>query len=179
MTLRVYFPLIAALICATTYGQNTLASYAAQLRTPDTATGAQTIVSNDASISPGLKDAAPIEKVSGYRVCIFFDNTQGARTAAAEAEAKFKAKFPGIPSAVIYPNPTFKVMVGNCLTKAEATILRGRVKDQFPQSTIVNENIPLTTFILDPTAQIVEMSDSTATAVTAIAVTAIGEPALD
>lgn len=168
---RIALLILAAIGCTALYGQNKMATYASFLRTPDQATGAQVIISNDSEISVGLRDSPATDKVSAFRVCIFFDSSQGARDAASAAEQSFKSKFPGIPSAISYHTPTFKVMVGNCLTKTEATILRGKVKDMFPQSTIVNEEIPLATFMQNPNMQTIEGGETTNQEV--------GEPAID
>ena len=74
--------------------------------------------------------------VRGYRIGIFYDNSQDARERAAEAEQMFRASFPSIPIYKDYRNPYFIVTVGNCLTQEEATILWGRVKTIFPKAHI-------------------------------------------
>ena len=74
--------------------------------------------------------------VRGYRIGIFYDNSQDARVRAAEAEQMFRASFPSIPVYKDYRNPYFIVTVGNCLTQEEATILWGRVKTIFPKAHI-------------------------------------------
>ncbi len=74
--------------------------------------------------------------VRGYRIGIFYDNSQDARERAAEAEQMFRTSFPSIPVYKDYRNPYFIVTVGNCLTQEEATILWGRVKTIFPKAHI-------------------------------------------
>ncbi len=61
--------------------QERIGNYTARLRTPDAATGAQAVVSNDASVSAALRSVRRKDQVTGYRICIFFDNTQGLRGA--------------------------------------------------------------------------------------------------
>ena len=72
----------------------------------------------------------------GYRVCIFFDNTQNGRQLANEALNTFKEQFPGIPGEVVYTSPTFKTMVGYLLAMNEASMLLGRVREFFPGAVI-------------------------------------------
>lgn len=81
--------------------------------------------------------------VRGYRIGIFYDNSQDARVRAAEAEQMFRASFPGIPVYKDYRNPYFIVTVGNCLSQEEATILWGRVKSLFPKAHITRTDIPI------------------------------------
>ena len=84
--------------------------------------------------------------VRGYRIGIFYDNSQDARVRAAEAEQMFRASFPSIPIYKDYRNPYFIVTVGNCLTQEEATILWGRVKSLFPKAHITRTDIPIALF---------------------------------
>ena len=84
--------------------------------------------------------------VRGYRIGIFYDNSQDARVRAAEAEQMFRASFPSIPVYKDYRNPYFIVTVGNCLTQEEATILWGRVKSLFPKAHITRTDIPIALF---------------------------------
>ena len=84
--------------------------------------------------------------VRGYRIGIFYDNSQDARVRAAEAEQMFRASFPSIPVYKDYRNPYFIVTVGNCLTQEEATILWGRVKNLFPKAHITRTDIPIALF---------------------------------
>ncbi len=81
--------------------------------------------------------------VRGFRVGIFYDNSQDARERAAEAEQLFRANFPSIKVYKDYRNPYFIVSVGDCLTQEEATILWGRVKNLFPKAHITRTDIPI------------------------------------
>lgn len=85
--------------------------------------------------------------VRGFRVGIFYDNSQDARERAAEAEQLFRASFPSIPIYKDYRNPYFIVTVGNCLTQEEATILWGRVKTLFPKAHISRTEFPITELV--------------------------------
>ncbi|MGN0202716.1 MAG: SPOR domain-containing protein [Candidatus Cryptobacteroides sp.] len=80
-------------------------------------------------------------KISGYRVRIFSDNKQDARSASELALATFKSRFPGCPAYRTYTNPFFKVTVGDFRTKSEAMYLLQQVKSTFPTAFIVPETI--------------------------------------
>ena len=86
--------------------------------------------------------------VKGHRVCIFMEKNQSARENAFAAEEKFKAQFPNIASYVIYDKSSYwKVLVGNCLSIDEVTILKGKAEKLFPgKPFIVQEDIPITEF---------------------------------
>ncbi len=81
--------------------------------------------------------------VQGYRVRIFVDNSQNARTSAQAIQRRFSEAFPNIPVYLVYETPNYKVTVGNCLTSDEAVMLWGRVKDGFERAFVVREEIPL------------------------------------
>ena len=79
--------------------------------------------------------------LSGYRVRIFFDNKQSARTESEKTLKQFKELYPGVAAYHIYANPYFKVTVGDFRTKSEAMALLTRIKGAFPNAFVVKENI--------------------------------------
>ncbi len=79
--------------------------------------------------------------ISGYRVRIFFDNKQTARTESENTLKKFNGLFPDVMAYRIYANPYFKVTVGDFRTKSEAMALLTRIKGDFPSAFVVKENI--------------------------------------
>ncbi|MGM9738573.1 MAG: SPOR domain-containing protein [Candidatus Cryptobacteroides sp.] len=83
----------------------------------------------------------PSRTLSGYRVRIFFDNSQNARNASEQVVRKFSASYPGVPAYRSYQNPFFKVAVGDFRTKSEAMEFLQRVKPAFPAAFIVKEPI--------------------------------------
>lgn len=83
----------------------------------------------------------PGRSISGYRVRIFFDNKQTARTESQRTLARFESMYPGIRAYRTYTNPYFKVTVGDCRTKSEAMAILARIKKTFPNAFIVKENI--------------------------------------
>lgn len=152
-SLFAFLLLTFATLCAG--AQDRVSTYTARLRMPDASTGAQAAVSNDADVTGGLRTAPKSDKTTGYRICIFFDNTQNGRSMANGALGTFRNRFPGIPGEVVYANPTFKTMVGYCLDMTEASMLLGRVRETFPTSVIVREeNMPITNLIRSSVAEI-------------------------
>lgn len=79
--------------------------------------------------------------LQGYRIRIFFDNSQTARVASGSAYGTFLKFFKGIPAYRSYVNPYFKVSVGDFRTKAEAMEKLIRIKKVFPTAFIVKEKI--------------------------------------
>lgn len=79
--------------------------------------------------------------ISGYRVRIFFDNSQSARNASEATLARFSSSHPGIAAYRSFQSPYFKVTVGDFRTKSEAMELLERIKGEFPSAFIVKENI--------------------------------------
>ena len=79
--------------------------------------------------------------ISGYRVRIFFDNKQNARTESETVLKKFNGLYPDVMAYRIYANPYFKVTVGDFRTKSEAMALLARIKGAFPSAFVVKENI--------------------------------------
>lgn len=79
--------------------------------------------------------------IPGYRVRIFFDNRQTARTASEAAMNKFVDAHHDVPAYRSYANPYFKVTVGDFRTKSEAMQLLEAIKGEFPSAFIVRENI--------------------------------------
>lgn len=79
--------------------------------------------------------------IHGYRIRIFFDNSQSARRTSAGALAFFVSHYKGIPAYRSYVNPYFKVTVGDFRTKAEAMEQLVTIKRDFPSAFIVKEKI--------------------------------------
>lgn len=81
------------------------------------------------------------EKISGYRVRIYFDNKQNSRGASEEAQRRFQASHPGIMAYRSFTNPFFKVTVGDFRTRSEAIQLMQEIQREFPTAFIVKETI--------------------------------------
>lgn len=83
------------------------------------------------------------EKVAGYRIRIFFDNGQNARAQALETQSRFRGEFPGIPTFLVYENPSYIVTVGNCMSIDEALMLWNRVRKSFSTAFLWRGDIPV------------------------------------
>lgn len=151
---KILFLALSTLTVLCAGAQDRVSTYTARLRMPDASTGAQAAVSNDADVTGGLRTAPKNDKTTGYRICIFFDNTQNGRSLANGALGTFRNRFPGIPGEVVYANPTFKTMVGYCMDMTEASMLLGRVRETFPTSVIVREeHMPIANLIRSSVAE--------------------------
>lgn len=99
-------------------------------------------VNQSAQVASALKDHKMLtgsRKLSGYRIRIYFSNKQNARTESAMIEEKFKENFPGVPVYRTYPNPHFKVAVGNYRTKSDALKALEEIKTVFKDAYILKE----------------------------------------
>lgn len=114
-------------------GAQSLSALKSELSTPDPSYGSRVEVEEHdgaASAVRSMEGRRAPEKVRGYRVRIYFDNVQHARSQAESVMARFREIYPDIPAYMDYDNiPYFKVTVGNCLTMEEAIILWGRIRD--------------------------------------------------
>ena len=80
-------------------------------------------------------------KINGYRVRIFFDNSQTARGRSASVAASFRARYPGIRAYENYTNPYFKVTVGDFRTQAEAQEFADQITGIYHSAFVVRETI--------------------------------------
>ena len=142
--------------CAEAVAQS-LSALKSELSTPDPSYGSRVEVEEHdgaASAVRSMEGRRAPEKVRGYRVRIYFDNVQHARSQAESVMARFREIYPDIPAYMDYDNiPYFKVTVGNCLTMEEAIILWGKIRDAFDRAFIVPESMPLELFGQQPVAR--------------------------
>jgi hypothetical protein len=80
-------------------------------------------------------------KMQGFRVRIFFDNKQTARSESEEIVMQFSEIHPGIPVYRVYENPYFKVTVGDFRTKSDAIRFMNGIRRTYPQAFITRETI--------------------------------------
>lgn len=85
--------------------------------------------------------ANPNRKIQGYRIRIFFDNSQNARSASEAEVARFTAAHPGVGVYRTYDSPFFKVTVGNFRTKSEAFAFLQRIKGTYPGAFVMKSAI--------------------------------------
>lgn len=70
----------------------------------------------------------------GFRVQIFSSNEQRtSKSDAYQALKKIEDKFPEMTVYVSYYSPFWKVRVGDCISTAEAQVLRDQIKKEFPE----------------------------------------------
>ncbi|MCC8019494.1 MAG: hypothetical protein LIO85_06955 [Rikenellaceae bacterium] len=132
-----------------------------KLAAPDGPGGSRVTVTESGESASILRMAGSTRRnstISAYRVRIFFDNSQNARSNAYATLNRFREIYPEIPVDLKYDVPYFRVTAGYCLTKEEAIILWGRIKDTFPKAFLIPEpeNISLETFLRYGTAGVDE-----------------------
>lgn len=141
---------LLALTAATTGRTQNLQAFKQQLATPSALHQAQVRVAEHGDAARAIDRAAQEQNrksFHGYRVCIFFDNSQEARAEAFRAEALLKEYFAGIRVYTVYDNPYFRVTAGNCLSMEEAIILKGKLSTLFPKAFVKNEELTLADLI--------------------------------
>jgi hypothetical protein len=88
-----------------------------------------------AAVTASLPTGDTERMVDGYRVEIFSDNSADARARAYEAYAKFRELCPDVVSDdatdIRYDSPKYTVRVGRYLTREEALVMCGRLKNVF------------------------------------------------
>lgn len=84
---------------------------------------------------------ASTRRLTGYRIRIYFDNSQSARSMSQNTAAKFSQLYPQISVYPTYVNPFFKVTVGDFRTKSEALKLLKELEPIFKSAFLVKENI--------------------------------------
>lgn len=82
----------------------------------------------------------------GYRIRIFFDNSQNARNASSSVLYRFKIAHPGISAYRTFDSPNFKVTVGDFRTRSEALAALKEIQAGFPSAFIVRENFKFPAF---------------------------------
>lgn len=78
--------------------------------------------------------------ISGYRIRIFSDNGRGAKDNQRRVRARFISLFPDVDAYSLYEGSYFKIYVGDFRTKSEALLLLERIKNNFPDAFIVEDN---------------------------------------
>jgi hypothetical protein len=81
------------------------------------------------------------KKLQGFRVRIFFDNSQIARQQSLDVEMDFKNQYPDIPTYRIHQNLYFKVAVGDFRTKSDAMRFKRSIENLYPGAFIIKETI--------------------------------------
>lgn len=79
--------------------------------------------------------------IAGYRVRIFSDTGRGAKDNQKRVRASFLSLYPDIDTYSMYEGSYFKIYVGDYRTKNEAVLLLERIKENFPDAFVVEDNI--------------------------------------
>lgn len=79
------------------------------------------------------------KKNTFYRLRIFFDNNQNARSVSDDMMVIFKEKYPDIPIYRIYDNPYWRLTVGDFKAKSDALKLMDILKKEYPSIFLVRE----------------------------------------
>jgi len=74
-----------------------------------------------------------------YRIRIYFNNSQNARTESSEVARGFSGRYPFVPVYNQYANPYFKVTVGNFRTKSDAMKFMTEIKNIYSSAFLVKE----------------------------------------
>lgn len=149
---RLFIVILIVLCGANIASAQRVMDYVDRLAIPEGS--AQVVVKTDGKSSAAINSSSAIEeRVPGFRVCIFFDNGQAARQAATAAQNQLLAQHPGLTNYLVYTNPVWKIMVGDCLTRSEATHLMGILRSNFPKAFIVNESIPIKNLIMTQSSE--------------------------
>jgi hypothetical protein len=80
-------------------------------------------------------------KIEGFRVEIFFSSDVDAREKALKKKEEFLSVYPDNTVHIIYVSPNFRVRVGDFRTKNEALKLYREIKDNYPVSFIITDEI--------------------------------------
>lgn len=80
-------------------------------------------------------------KIHGYRIRIFFDNSQNARQRSESVAGGFASAHPGIPVYRSYQSPFFKVTVGDFRSRDEAQLFAQKLSGYYTSVFLVKETI--------------------------------------
>ena len=81
------------------------------------------------------------KKLSGFRIRVYFDNGQSARTRSEAISRSISNAYPGIGVYRTFESPNFKVCVGDFRTKDEALKIYHSLKATYPTAIILKETI--------------------------------------
>ena len=79
--------------------------------------------------------------IQGFRIRIYSDVGQNAKTMGLNTKANFLTLYPDIPAYFVYHNPYFKVYIGDFRTKSEALKVYKNIKKSFPKAFIISDKI--------------------------------------
>ena len=77
----------------------------------------------------------------GYRIRVFYDNNQNARSQSEGIAAYIRNQYPDVGVYRTFESPNYKVSVGDFRTKDEALKIYNALKALYPTAYIIKENI--------------------------------------
>lgn len=86
-------------------------------------------------------DSNAQRKIAGYRIRIYFDNSQNSRHISETIAARFAGEYPDIPVYQSYSSPFFKVTVGDFRTRDEAALFAKKIAESYSSAFLVKESI--------------------------------------
>ena len=81
------------------------------------------------------------KKLTGYRIRVYFDNGQSARTRSEAIARSVSNAFPGIGVYRTFESPNYKVTVGDFRTKDEALKVYHALKATYPTALLLKDTI--------------------------------------
>ena len=81
------------------------------------------------------------KKVTGYRIRVYYENSQNARNRSESIARTISGTYPGIGVYRTFESPNFKVCVGDYRTKDEALKMYHALKSSYPTAIILKETI--------------------------------------
>ena len=81
------------------------------------------------------------KRITGYRIRVYYENSQNARNRSEAIARTISGTYPGIGVYRTFESPNFKVCVGDFRTKDEALKLYHALKSSYPTAIILKETI--------------------------------------
>ncbi|HEX2395365.1 MAG TPA: SPOR domain-containing protein [Bacteroidales bacterium] len=81
-----------------------------------------------------------LKGIKGFRVCIYYNSGQEARSRADQERAKFISRYEDVSSDKVFESPFWKVYVGNFRTKSEALKFLEKISYDYPNA-FIRDNI--------------------------------------
>jgi hypothetical protein len=81
-----------------------------------------------------------LKGIKGFRVCIYYNSGQEARSAADQERARFISRYEDTSSDKVFESPFWKVYVGDFRTKSEALNFLEKIRYDYPNA-FIRDNI--------------------------------------
>lgn len=81
--------------------------------------------------------------IDGFRIQLFYGSGADSRKKALNIQSNFIAKYPDVPSYLLYHAPNFKIRVGDFRSRIEAEKFLREIKSEFESVFIVKDEITM------------------------------------